>query len=363
MDKDNIYKWFFILVSVLIFYGLYEVLKPFFIPLLWSLVLAVVLYPVYKRLNQLLRDRRNISSSIMILLTTILIILPFVFVLSTLAIESYDLYNTLKAGDNIQKIKTELSGLFDNSVIESLIPRQVLEEIKNRFNIEDINIIGLLSETALNTSKSIVNIAQNIATNVTLYIINFGITLFALFFFFRDGERFYSYLLNSIPMDAADKSEITSIFSKTINVTVTGNLTVAAVQGLLVTIIFLILGIDYPVLAGFVSFILSILPIVGSALIWLPASVILIVAGSLVKGLIILIYGIIIISVSDNLLRPLIIGKQVKLHTLFLFLTIIGGLDYFGFSGIIIGPVLLALSISFIEIYRKKILGIENKKV
>lgn len=360
MDKNYVYKWFFALLFLLIFYGLYKVLKPFFIPLLWSVVLAVVLFPVYKKLNSLLNNRRNISSSLMILITTIVIILPFVFLLSTVAIESYDLYNSLKSGENIQKIKTELSSLLNNNVIESLLPQHVISEIQERFDIEDINIVSLLSETALNTSRSIVNVAQKIATNVTLYIINFGITLFALFFFFRDGERFYSYLVNSVPMETKDKEDIAGIFSKTINVTVTGNLAVAAVQGLLLTLIFIILGINYPVLAGFTGFILSIIPLVGAAFVWLPVSIILIAGGSMVKGIILLLYGVFIISISDNLLRPIVIGKQVKLHTLFLFLAIIGGIDYFGFSGIIIGPLLLALSISFLEIYRKKILGLNN---
>jgi len=363
MDKTNIYKWFFGFLFLIIFYLLFKVLKPFFIPLLWSVVLATILFPVYKKLNEIVKNRRNVSSTIMIILTTLIIILPILLLFTSLAIESYDFYSTLQTGDKIAKIKSELSTITDNKIIETIVPHQILVEIRSRFDIEQMDIVGLLSSTVINTSKGIVNIAQNIAKNVTLYVINFGIMLFALFFFFRDGERFYSYLINTIPMDDIEKSDITSIFSKTIYVTVIGNLAVAAVQGLLVAVIFMILGIGYPVLAGFLCFILSILPLVGAAFIWFPVALILMFNGSPTQGVILLCYGVFVISVSDNLLRPIIIGKQVKLHTLFLFLAILGGIQYFGFSGIIIGPVLLALFISFVEIYRKKFLGIENKAV
>lgn len=357
MERKNIYTWFFLIFLISILYGLYSVLKIFFIPLLWSAVIAVVFYPVYMRLNRFLKYRSNISSVLMTFFTTIIIIFPFVLLLAVLAIEAFDFYSSLEETGEMEEFRKRLSSLTEFGFLEEYLPYQLLNEIDRKFNLEEIDLAGFVSAALLGTTQSIVSMAQNIARNITLYTINFTIMLFALFFFFRDGERFYSSLIEAVPMEADDKRDIIDIFSKTINIVVLGNLAVAAVQGILVGLIFFVLGIGYPVLAGFISFVLAILPLVGSALVWLPVSVFLIFDGAVMSGVILMLFGLIVVSTSDNILRPVIIGKSVRLHTLFLFLTILGGIKYFGFSGILIGPLLLALFITILEIYKKKYLN------
>jgi predicted PurR-regulated permease PerM len=175
----------------------------------------------------------------------------------------------------------------------------------------------------------------------------------ALFFFFRDGKGICEELITLIPMKESEKIKISTIFSNTIDAVIMGSLAIAVVQGLLVGLIFWVLGISYPVIAGAVSFVLSILPLVGAVIVWAPVGIYLLFTGAIVKGIILLLFGALVISTVDNVLRTLIIGGRVRLPTLFLLLSIIGGIQYFGFSGIVLGPVLLAVFISFIEIYKQ----------
>ncbi len=354
MKNNNLHRWFFALLFLLVSYGLLLIVKPFFIPILWATILATVLHPVYNKLNSFLGKRKNVSSFIMTATTTLLIVVPFIFLLTLLAIEAYDLYSSLQHPETIKILKEQIDKLTRHIYLNYILPADIIEEAKNRFDIKELNIITLVSKTLMGTSKTILSLTQNIAKNITIYIINFFIMIFALFFLFRDGRKFYAYILETLPLETSEKKEIVGTFRRITTVTILGNLATAAVQGILITLIFIILQIGYPILTGFITFIMALIPFVGATLIWLPVSIFLVLKGAVTKGIILLVFGAAVVSTSDNLLKPLIIGSRANLHTLFLFLTIIGGINYFGFSGLIIGPLLLAFFISFLEIYRNK---------
>lgn len=355
--KNSLYNWFFLLIFLFVLIILYKILKSYFLPLLWAGIFAIVLFPIYSKINKKLKGKANLSSFIATAVAILVLVLPLFLLLSSLAIEAFDFYSNAETKIDLSKINESVDKIVENKYVKKILPSETTTNLKNKFNIEETNLIKITSKAFLTTSQKIVNISQNIIKDLTSFVFNFFITIFALFFIFRDGKSFYNYVIELLPMDKETSNEISSIFYKTTKVIVLGNLAVAAVQGVLVGLIFWILGINYPVLSAAISFILSILPLVGSLIVWLPVGIYLLISGAFIKGIILILFGVFVISLSDNLLRPLIIGKQTRLHTLFLFLCIMGGIAQFGFSGIIIGPLALAIFLSIVEIYKGKYLA------
>ena len=159
-----------------------------------------------------------------------------------------------------------------------------------------------------------------------------------------------------IPMKDEQKDEIFKKFYDTLNAVIVGVMVTAAIQGILQGLFFWILGVSYSVLGGVLTFIFALIPIAGAVIVWLPVGLYLVFTGSIYTGIAVLIFGGLVVSSVDNFLKPMIIGGKVKLSTLFLVLTIFGSLSVFGFTGIIIGPILLAIFMSFIEIYKSEYL-------
>jgi len=353
MTKKQIFMWFFIAVFLLLFYLFYQVLKPFLNPLFWAAILALLIYPLHEKLTRLLRNKAGISSLVMTILTIGIIVVPLFLITATLAVEMFDVYKTAQSKGEFEKLSNILQKSKIIEMIKTNIPSSILQELETRFDVGSINLEAIALNGIGKTSKYLVGMFQNIARNLTSFIFNFGIMSFALFFFFRDGKRVYEEFMLLVPMNENEKLKIAKIFSDTIDGVIIGSLAIALIQGVLVGLIFWILGISYPVISGAISFILSILPAIGAAIVWAPVGIYLLFTGSVLTGIILLLFGAIVISTIDNIIRPLVIGGKVKLPTLFLLLSIFGGIQVFGFSGIILGPLLLALFISFIEIYKQ----------
>ncbi len=354
MSKNNIFSWFFIAIFLYLFYLILQVLKPFILPLFWAAILTLLLYPLHERLTKLLKNRAWLSSIIMTLLTVMLIVIPLFLIVSSLALEMIDIYSSAKSKGDIDKFASFFARITEFDSLEKILPSSILQGLESKFDLGEVNVKSILVESSKTLSGYLINLFKGFASNITSLLFSFGIMIFSLFFFFRDGREMYEKLKYLIPMSEEQKNRTFKVFYNTIDGVVVGSLATAAVQGLLVMIIFLILDIPYPVLAGSISFVLSILPLVGAMFVWLPVAIFLMATGVFVKGIILLIFGFVVISMSDNIIRPMIIGGKVKLPTFFLLLSIMGGLNYFGFSGVILGPVLLAVFISFIEIYKRE---------
>jgi predicted PurR-regulated permease PerM len=346
MTRKQIFSWFFFGIFLLLIYLFYEIVKPFIFSLFWAGILALVLYPVHLRLTRAIKNKAEISSIIMTTVATFVVILPIVLIVTTLAIEMFDVYEDIKGEIEITKLRS----IVEN--VKGVIPVSILEQIEKRFDIGEIRLEEVVIKGVGSVSGYLFNQIQKGAKNFTILILDFGIMLFALFFFFRDGKRLYEELKYLIPMTDEQKDRIFRRFYDILNAVIIGVMATAGVQGLIAGLVFWILGISFPVLAGVLTFVFSLLPVGGAVVVWLPVAVYLILAGSTLKGIVLLILGALVVSSVDNFLKPMIIGGRTKLPTLFLFISILGGIKAFGFSGIILGPVLLAVFISFIEIYR-----------
>jgi predicted PurR-regulated permease PerM len=345
MTRTQVFSWFFFGIFLLITYLFYEVLKPFIFSLFWAGILALVLYPLHERLTRVLKNRVGISSIIMTTLAAFVVILPLIIVVTTLAVEMLDVYRGIKDQIEIAKLKPMVEHL------KQIIPVSILDEVEKKFGVSDIHPEEVVLKSVGTVSRYLFDLVQKGAKNLTTLIVDFGIMVFALFFFFRDGKKLYEETKYLIPMTDEQKNRIFHRFYNILDAIILGVIATAGVNGLIVGLIFWILGISFPVLAGVLSFILSLLPVGGSIFVWLPVGVYLFLIGSTFKGIELLVLGTILSSV-DHFLKPMIIGGRAKLPTLFLFLSIFGGVRAFGFSGIILGPVLLVAFISFIEIYK-----------
>ncbi|HEY7534522.1 MAG TPA: AI-2E family transporter [Thermodesulfobacteriota bacterium] len=346
MTRKQIFSLFFFGIFLLLIYLFYEIIKPFIFSLFWAGILALFLYPVHLRLTRVIKNKAGLSSIIMTTLATFLVVLPLVLIVTTLAIEMFDAYQEVSARIEITKLRSIVEH------VKGLIPINILEEIQKRFDLSEMRVEEAVLKGMGTISSYLFNQIQKGATNLTILIVNFGIMVFALFFFFRDGKRLYEELKYLIPMTDEQKDRIFRRFYDILNAVIIGVMVTAGVQGLVAGLIFWILGISFPVLAGVLTFVFSLIPVGGAAVVWLPVAIYLILAGSTFKGIALLILGAIVVSSVDNFLKPMIIGGRTKLPTLFLFISIFGGIKSFGFSGIILGPVLLAVFLSFIEIYR-----------
>lgn len=287
---------------------------------------------------------------IMTIMSTFLIILPIVFVLATVAVDMFDIYQSLNDKVEVSELKSKLENL------KGMLPVTILEELQNKLQIEEINIHQMAVKGLGSVSTYVINEVQNAATNLTGLLVSFGIMIFSLFFFFRDGDSMLERIKSLIPMKDAQKDEIFKKFYDTLNAVIVGVMVTAAIQGLLQGLFFWAIGISYAVLGGVLTFVFALIPIAGAVIVWLPIGLYLVFTGSIYAGIGVLVFGGLVVSSVDNILKPMIIGGKVRLSTLFLVLTIFGSLSVFGFTGIILGPILLAIFMSFLEIYRSEYL-------
>jgi len=203
-------------------------------------------------------------------------------------------------------------------------------------------------------SEFIVGQAKSIAKNLFRFLFNFLVMTFSLFFLFRDGETLYRTLRDLIPMEPEHKDAIFVKLYEAVSAVVQGMIVTGATQGMLAGIGFWVLGLPFTFFLGCASAFFSVLPIGGAAVVWVPCALYLLLSGPWIKALILLVYGTIVISGVDNVLKPLIIGGRMRLPTFFLFLGILGGLRAYGFLGMFLGPVLLATLVAFVNVYREE---------
>ncbi len=350
MHRKQLFPWFFLATFLLLIYLFYQIFSPFLLALFWGAILTLILYPLHVRLTKLLRNRRSISALIMTVLATFLIILPLVFISATVAVDMFDIYQDI--ADNVKV--SELKSSFDK--LKGMIPVKVLTELEERLQIGEINVHQMALKGLGSVSGYVINEVQSAATNLTGLLVSFGMMIFSLFFFFRDGKKLLERLKSLIPMEDGQKDEIFKKFYNTLNAVLIGVVVTAAIQGILQGLIFWILGVSYSVLGGVLTFIFALIPIGGAVIVWLPVGLYLVFTGSLYTGIAVLLLGGVVVSSIDNFLKPMIIGGEIKLSTLFLVLTIFGSLSIFGFTGIVLGPVFLAIFMSFIDIYKSEYL-------
>ncbi len=327
-------------ITVLLFYLFYNVLKPFFEPVAWAMVLSITFYPAYKLLLKFLK-RPWLASVCTVLIIIVLIIGPFAYVATALVSEMTQTYVSIE-----EKGFTTIAKIQEHPLFLKLSGK-----ISAYGLLEGIDLRG----EALNGLKSLAkNIGDNISEllkNAVFFVVSFVIMCLTIFYFLKDGEPMIEYIKRLLPFSEQEEAKLWQQIKEMVIAAIYGGVTVAIIQGTIGGIAFLIFGLPSPVFWGAVMAVLSLVPLFGTAIIWMPAGLILISGGEYLRGAGLLLVGFLIISMIDNILKPLIIGSKTKLHTLLIFFSVLGGISYFGFIGFILGPLIAALCLSVLEIF------------
>jgi predicted PurR-regulated permease PerM len=342
MIKKRITLIFLLTLTAFALYLCYLLFRPFLSPLLSALVIATVFYPVHSRMQRLVRSP-SLGALLSTILVTLIIIVPAVMILLAITNEVTGLISL------IDQRSTESGGLgiYLNQLIER--PLQWVGQFVDvsQFNIRTV-VLGRLREL----STFLVNEIGIVLGSVTSFVVNTVITIFTLFFIFREGKSMRRRVAAVTPLSSEQVEKLFSGIENTIIGTVYGGLVVAAVQGALVGLALWAFGIPSPVLWGAVAAFFALLPIVGTAIVWVPAAVYLLATGHYIQAIILAGWGAGVVGTVDNILRPYLISGRVQMHTLLIFFSVFGGVRVFGFLGLFVGPVILAITITLLGLLR-----------
>ncbi len=328
-------------------YQMGRILMVFISPLLWAAILTLTLYPLQNRIIARLKHRRGLAAGIMTLITLLLVIGPVVALLFILATQAGDLYNGLS--DFVQSGK--LARAWD-AINSSFFDKIMQLPFLSGFDLKSTVIQGISD-----LSSGLAAQLGGVLRNSLIFAINIVIMLIALFFFYRDGESYSRAFLDLLPFTKRQKDEISKKFIDTFSAVINGVFLVALLQGAMTGIGFTLFGIPHAVFWGFLAAVLALLPVGGAALVWLPGAAYLYLTGSVLSGVLLGLWGLLLVSLPDNFLKPLLIGRKANIPTFILFIALLGGLQVYGFLGLLFGPLVVTLLTAFVQIYREEYAG------
>ena len=344
LARGQVVVFFFFAAFLFLLYQLYAVFSGFLVPIIWAAILAMLFFPLYTLALRWCGGRETLAALALTLLVTGAIVLPTISLSSVITREGASLY---------QRLSEYVSSGELNATVQRLRASR-LGRLVARVEGYEIDWSAAARSAVDAGSALIVTQVTSAARNVAVFLLDFTIMVFTLFFLFRDGERMYRGLRDVIPMDPHHKDAIFSVLYQTLSAVTQGMVATALAQGVLTWVALWALGLPYTAFLGVLAGFLSLVPFVGAAGVWIPATIYLFAIGDVVRGMILLVYGSIVISMVDNVLRPLLIGGQTRLPTLFLFFGILGGVQVYGVLGLFLGPVLLAIVVAFIRIYQEQ---------
>jgi len=321
---------------LLLGYLVFRIVEPFVEPLAWSAVLAIFFYPVYARL---LRKTSPTWAAVYCTVgVTLLLIVPVLLVLVYAAREA------VVASAQVQ------AAISSGSVG---MPAHLTDWIRARLpeTLRSVDFVGLLQQGAERVGSYLATSVGSWLRNLFSFFVNLFILLFALFFMFRDGQQIVHALRHLIPFDAEIQKDMLEESRDLIFASVAVALLIAAIQGVLGGTTFALTGLGAPVFMGVLIAFFSIVPVVGSALIWVPAALWLGINGHWGKALLLVAICGGVAGVADNLVRPLLMRNRTRLNDLLLFISILGGLDVFGLLGLVAGPTILAAALGVLRVY------------
>jgi len=338
---EHLYTAIYVAIFAGLLYLFYKVLSPFLVPIAWSAVLSITFYPVYKIMLKLIK-RQWAASLITLLIILTIIICPFIYILNALMNEITIAYNT---------IEKEGIGIV-TKIQENPIFIAFLEKVGSYIGKDAVDLNGLAIKGLKTIGSYIAGHVSQLFTNVVAFVASFVIMCLTIYYFLKDGDKLAGYLKGLLPFSEEQKENLEIKIKEMVVAAIYGGVAVGIIQGSFGGAAFLVLGISSPVLWGTAMAIFSLVPLLGTFIIWGPASIILILNGSYIKGMALFLFGFLIIGTIDNILKPLIIGGRTKLHTLLIFFSVLGGIEFFGFIGFILGPIIAVLYLSLLEIYK-----------
>src|SRR2546426_1321497 len=340
----------FLFLVVVVSLAFAWILWPFFGAALWGTILAILFVPLYRRLMRIMAHRRTLAALATVMIVLLIVILPLVLIGALLLQEALGVYAKFQSGE------LDL-GRFFQQVLGAL-PGWV-SDLLNRFGLSNLGSMqDKLSTGLMQGSQLVAAKVFNIGQNTLDLVVNLGIVLYLLFFFLRDGDGLARRIRTAVPLHADQQRELFNMFTTVIRAAVKGNVVMAIVQGALGWLIFWFLGVHAAVLWAVVMAFLSLLPAVGSALVWVPVAIYFLVTGATWQGIVLIAFGVLVIGMVDNVLRPILVGKDTKMPDYVVLISTLGGMAIFGLNGFVIGPVIAAMFMSVWEIFAASRAGV-----
>ncbi|MCR4311249.1 MAG: AI-2E family transporter [Candidatus Taylorbacteria bacterium] len=340
MDKEKLQSHFFLALLLFALTLSYFIFEPFLTALILATIAAVVFRPLYKKVLSYMKSNRGMASFITIVLLSIFVLTPLFFIGSQIFHETRGLYTSVASGS----AKNTLTGFaqqtttYTHTWFPALNTSSLPVEINSWFG----KIVGWI-------------VAQlgSIFSSILKIIASLFIFLITLYYFFKDGKKIVSELVVISPLADTDDLVILKKLDRAIHSSITGSLTIGIIQGILAGIGFTFFGIPNPVLWGTVTAVAALIPGVGTALVITPAVAYLFITGNTTLGIGLAIWGAVAVGLVDNFLGPRLIGREMELPPLIIFLSVLGGILFFGPLGFILGPVTLNLLFALLEIYSR----------
>ena len=333
----------FLLLVVAVSVAFAWILWPFFGAVLWGTILAIVFAPLDRRLQANFGERRTLAALTTVVIVLLLVILPFTLIGGLLIQEALGAYDKFQSGE------LSVSRYFQQAL--GALPAWIID-VLHRFGLADLGSVqNKMSTGLMQGSKFLATKAVEIGQNTFDMAVNVCIVLYLLFFLLRDGDELSRRIRTAVPLHPDQRRELFEMFTTVTRATVKGNVVTAIVQGALGGLIFWILDVHAPVLWGVVMAFLSLLPAVGCALVWLPVAIFFLVTGALWQGVVLIAFGVLVIGLVDNVLRPILVGKDTKMPDYVVLVSTLGGIAIFGLNGFVIGPLIAAMFMSVWEIF------------
>jgi predicted PurR-regulated permease PerM len=338
MSRTKIQAFAFLATIVLVTVAFLWLLSPYYGAILWAVILAILFEPLQRGLENRLDSRRNLAAALSVLACICVVVIPGTLILAALANEAAGLYTRISTREfDPGTMLAQLQGALPSFVWKVLAALDLgdMAQLQSR-----------LTSFLLEFSKTVANRAIIIGQNTAQFVISLGVMLYLLFFLFRDGVALAARIRKASPLGERETDQLLDKFTSVMKATVKGNVTIAAIQGVIGGVTFWMLGIQAALLWGVLMAVLSLLPAVGAGLVWVPAAAYLLLTGAYLKGAILLAIGTLVISTVDNLLRPPLVGKGTMLPDYAVLISTVGGLSLIGMNGFVLGPLIVALFVA-----------------
>lgn len=335
----------FLLLLALVTIAFFWILLPFSGAVFWGVVFAILFAPLQSRMLRLTKGRPTLSALLSLAVILLMVIFPLALIAASMVEQATAIYMRINAGE------VNFSSYFQTVV--GALPGWALSLLE-RFDLTNLaSLQEKLTEGAAQISQAAGTYALNFGRNTFDFVVSTTVMLYLLFFLLRDGRVLAARIQRAVPLSVEYKKRLFQNFVTVVRATVKGNVLVAMAQGALGGLIFWMLDVSGALLWGVVMAFLSLLPAVGAALVWAPVAVYFMATGSVWQGVVLAAYGVLVIGLVDNILRPILVGKDTKLPDYLVLLSTLGGMALFGINGFVIGPLVAALFISAWELFSR----------
>jgi predicted PurR-regulated permease PerM len=313
-------------------------IASYFGAILWGLVAAILFEPATQRLAKRLNGRKGLAALLVLMLIIALIVIPALFLGTSLVQEAASLYERVRTN------QIDVPGMLNQ--LRDALPSAVRRFIDRQGLTDFDNVRRMLGSGVASGLQNIASSALTVGQGALSFVAALGVMLYLTFFLLRDGRRYGELIRSALPLRSNVRDRLIDNFLVVVRATMKGTVVVALVQGGLGGLIFWALGIEGALLWGTLMGFLSLLPAVGTAIVWVPVAIYLLISGAWIKGAIMIFCGVFVIGLVDNLLRPILVGRDTRMPDFVVLIATLSGLEMAGLSGFIIGPVIAALFIA-----------------